>query len=705
MNSPARNIARLALLGALLPFSSGLLAAQATDTLPAAVPDGQVIESIIEQSESEEFDDDTFLEDLLLRRNDKININEATWADLEALGVLTDIQIRNIIYYRERFGRFMSPWELLGVETLGEAEARALAGYFLFGDEKEPPRPLGDMFRQGKHQVFLRYQQTVEQKRGFTPPDTLSDGSLSSRYLGLAPRLYARYRFTYGTDLSLGVTAEQDPGEPFRHPAQKTGVDYLSGHFFLKDRGPLSRLVLGDYEVHLGQGLFLSHSYGAGKSPAVNQVRKRNIPFKPHTSANEAEYFTGAAAEFALAPQWKVMVFGSYRKIDGNVLLADDSLDVPAEVTAFTSIQTSGYHRTESELADKGAIGQGSAGGSLSWTGRKLRVTANASYMKFSVPLERAEALYNQFDFRGDRLIHGGLDYQFLHRNVSLFGEAAVSDNGGWGMLNGANFQLPASVRLSLVHRYYAKDFQTLYANAFGEGSRPVNEHGLYIGLSISPFRNAEWSHYVDFYKHPWLRFGIDGPSHGIDALSLFTWQPKRNLRLQVRGRYERKLENAPDNETAADYLVPTAKSSFRFHLDYRPTDRLSLRSRLEGAWYNDGVNETARGFLVYQDVNYSFQRAPLALYARYALFQTDTYDARIYAYESDLLYVFSVPAYYGRGSRYYLMLKVDAGRHLDFWVRWSQTFWTDRTTVSSGLEELDGNTRSEVKVQMRVRF
>jgi hypothetical protein len=41
----------------------------------------------------------------------------------------------------------------------------------------------------------------------------------------------------------------------------------------------------------------------------------------------------------------------------------------------------------------------------------------------------------------------------------------------------------------------------------------------------------------------------------------------------------------------------------------------------------------------------------------RYCVFGTDDYDSRIYTWENDLLYSFSIPALYGRGSRFYFMV------------------------------------------------
>lgn len=677
--------------------------AQLVDTL---FKDQLIPEDFIEETGAEEFDDDTFLEDLKLQAQQRINLNFATQEDMMELGILTDIQVRNIIYYRERFGQLKTPYELLGIEELSRTDIELLLPFVKFKETADPPKPLKEMFADGKHQIFLRYQQIMEEKEGFTPPVEKSDGTFTSRYLGIEPKLYARYRFQYGTDLSIGITAEQDPGEPFKHPNQAIGIDYLSGHFFMKDRGFLKTLVVGDYEVNLGQGLVMQQSFASRKSSAdVIGIKKRKRPLKAHTSANEAEYARGLGAEFKFSEQWSAVLYGSYRKVDGNVLTEQDTLDGPDEAIAFSSLQISGLHRTESELADKNQIGQALAGTSISWSGESARISGNFSYIKLSSPLERAEALYNKFDFRGDQLIQGSMDYQFLRKNISLFGEVAMSDNKGWGMVNGGEFNLPGSVTLALVHRYYAKNYQSLYADAFGEGSRPVNEHGLYIGLEFSPFKYAQLSSYVDIYHHPWLRFGIDAPSSGIDLSTTFTYRPKRNITLIARGRYERKQENAPANETAIDYLVPTIKSNFRVELSYRPTWQVALKTRIEAAWYNDGVNEVSNGFMIFQDLRYSFRKIPLVLYGRYAIYQTDTYDSRIYAYENDLLYVFSVPAYYGRGSRYYLMAKVRVNRYLDFWVRWSQTIWSDRDVVSSGLEESIGNTRSELKVQLRIKF
>ena len=95
----------------------------------------------------------------------------------------------------------------------------------------------------------------------------------------------------------------------------------------------------------------------------------------------------------------------------------------------------------------------------------------------------------------------------------------------------------------------------------------------------------------------------------------------------------------------------------------------------------------------------------PLKLSARYAIFDTDNYDTRLYAYENDLLYVFSIPSYFYKGMRTYLMLKYDFGENIDFWARWGLFSYANEDGISSGLETIYGSKKSDIKLQLKIRF
>jgi hypothetical protein len=89
----------------------------------------------------------------------------------------------------------------------------------------------------------------------------------------------------------------------------------------------------------------------------------------------------------------------------------------------------------------------------------------------------------------------------------------------------------------------------------------------------------------------------------------------------------------------------------------------------------------------------------------RYALFDTDSYDSRLYSFESNALYVFSVPAYFYQGSRAYIMVRYTFLRKFDLWVRYGNFIYSNRTSLSSGPEEITGNRKSDVTVQLRMTF
>jgi hypothetical protein len=128
------------------------------------------------------------------------------------------------------------------------------------------------------------------------------------------------------------------------------------------------------------------------------------------------------------------------------------------------------------------------------------------------------------------------------------------------------------------------------------------------------------------------------------------------------------------------------------------------LRNRIEWARFNKGIIDEQCN-LNYQDIIYHLQKFPLDLTFRFALFDTDSWNTRIYAYENDVLYAFSIPPYYGKGIRSYLMLHSSISSHIDLWLRVARTTLTDVNVIGSGLNAITGGQKTEVKVQLRIKF
>jgi hypothetical protein len=97
------------------------------------------------------------------------------------------------------------------------------------------------------------------------------------------------------------------------------------------------------------------------------------------------------------------------------------------------------------------------------------------------------------------------------------------------------------------------------------------------------------------------------------------------------------------------------------------------------------------------QEISYSFTKVPLTIWARYCLFNTGDWDSRIYTYENDLLYSFSIPALSGTGSRSYIMAKWKVGDFAELRIKYGIT---SSVTTGKSLENTE-----EIKMQFRVWF
>lgn len=670
------------------------------------------------------------LEDYLAR---PLNINKVTQEELQDFPFLTPQQIGGILDYRDQYGPYINLYELQAVPQLDTRTAKQLAPFFRMKDLMTYNVPLGALLVKGNHTLLMRYQQVLQKQAGYEPKDTLADGSVVPRYNGSQPRLYARYRYNYGNKISYGVTAEKDPGEPFLTGSnERQGFDFYSAHFFLRNVGVFKHIAAGDYEVRLGQGLVMATGLTQRKSAFVMNVSRQGPALRPYSSVNEALFLRGAATTIAIK-KWELTLFGSLRRLDGNVLAADTStlvIDPEGEggtgeeqggeeealsnSDRATSIQTSGLHRTDSEIANRNALQMINGGGSFGYKSRRFTMCANVLWSKFNKSFDPSSAPYNLYRFDGNQLVNASVDYKYQYRNFNLFGETAVSDNGGIATLNGAQIGLSPQAFLSLVHRYFAPNYQyhPLFGNSFAESSRPVNEQGFYAGMVVKPIKYWTINAYADLYRFPWLRSSAAAPSYGADYLVKVIYQPERTIEMYAQYRYETKLENPSssdlidaDESPTFDYIVPNVRSSARYQIQYKITPNLTLRSRAEWSWYDGGVLPKEGGYAIMQDIIYKPLSQPVSFNARFALFDTPSYNSRIYAFENDVLYQFSIPAYYNQGMRFYLVTRIKAMRHLDIWLRYAQTHYTNIDEIGSGNDLIVGKNKSEIKAMFRYIF
>lgn len=677
------------------------------DTLPTIVLPGaleQVIEDALQNEGGDgDFDFNTLFDNLEVYARRPLNLNRADEIALREMRLLSDVQIISLLQYRVAVGDLLSIYELQAVPGFDLATIRRLLPYVSINASADDSPSFGKMLRESDNEIFLRWARVIEPQTGYEP---LLPGQTSTRYLGDPNQFYLRYRRTFGNRLSIGLTADKDRGEEFFTGSNPNGFDFYSAHFFLRDYNKtLKALAIGDYAVSFGQGLILFSGFGAGKSALVSNIKRNARTLRAYTSANEANFLRGAAATIGLGEHWELTAFGSLRKRDGNLIVQSDTSDIDAEFRELTSFDVDGLHRTNAEIADENAAEQFTLGGSLKYKIQNGHIAVNALYDQFDTPLNRTAQPYNRFYFSGDRLLNASVDYSFVWRNLNFFGETATSDNGAVATLNGLLVGLDRNVDLSLLFRHFPRDYQALNADPFAETTGARNETGLYIGMTVRPA--AQWiiAAYYDSWKHPWLRFDADAPSKGHEYRIRLTHFRKRRYEAFAEFRTEIKEINVREFESKIDRLVENHQTNLRFQFNYQVSKALEWRSRVDVGFVDNEVNSLQQGFAIYQDLIYQPIASPISFSTRFALFDTDGYTVRFYAYENNLLYTFSIPPYYNQGMRFYFNCRYRITRPLTVEARFEQTYWSDQETVGSSLEETDRPTRSLVSVQMRYKF
>jgi len=648
----------------------------------------EVIESIGESEESD-IDNSVFLDDITTNAEHQININTASEEELERLNSLDFRQIQNILDYRKKYGFFVSSYELTAVEGFTPEIVTALTPFITF----TTPNDSLDSSRKGVYErAMMRVRTTFPQAKGYSA----SSATKGAAYPGLPVSFYTRYHLDNPGNFELGLITDNDAGEQFFKGTNKWGFDYYSGFASWKGHRFIQQVTVGDFMLRFGQGVNFGGGYGLGKSSNTIGIVKYGQNVRPYTSTDENQFFRGISTTMGSGPA-KLILFYSNKNRDANIVT-----DPASGNRYFTSLQTSGYHRTSFEIEDERSVNEQLAGvyGELrySW----IRFGTLFAYQQFGLPMDNGTSPYKAKSFSGSNNYNLGVDYQIALHHIQFFGEAGRSKSGEPGCVQGVVWNVHPQISWSAYFRYFDPGFHAFYGNSLSESSGNRNETGLYTGVMVYPLKRVKISFYADFYHFPMLTYSTVEPSSGSDYLAQIDFNLSRNLSFYLKGKYESKPQKTTGTSTAqTDYDEKLAK--IRLHSQYILSEKLILRTRFEYVGYSyRELREN--GFLVFQDLIYApFQH--IKMWLRYAYFNTDSYNSRIYSFENDLLYSFSIPEFHGIGHRMYANLKWSPTSHITFYLKAGCTIHNGVSSWGSGYDLTSGNNRTELRGLLYLRF
>ena len=463
-----------------------------------------------------------------------------------------------------------------------------------------------------------------------------------------------RYRFDYRRRVLFGAQ--------LRRPAGGLAQDLEYGAYLqLSDIAPhLHTLVAGNFQASFGQGLVLAPVFHSGKSMYVTSVGQQTNGLRYYSSVDgEGLHGTGATLRWNRGKTTR--------------------LDVSALYSMKRANDSTWHHLVGANLT-------------LRHKRLELQLTAIENIWSDSIHPYR-NAKYNQHYFRGRNQAVLGASFRYNHGWFDVFGEFAAAQNQNWGFgtMVGSRFYPTNGVSLVALYRYYSPWFDNALGYAFSETSRINDENGGYIGIELSRWKNWHISGYGDVFYFSGYKYGLGDATKtiGYDALidiryNGITSSRNNDWYISLRARAKQK--------GISTYAA-------RLTFDWQQGS-WSLRTTAD-ANYVQSYGISLAQDIAYDFTPYTLHHTPLSIRLRLQGFDAREWNNRIYCYEHDVLYAFSIPAVYGLGGRAYVCLRWQIIPQLALYFRISETVYA-KTWAS---EHNRSQTRTDIHLLLRAKL
>lgn len=591
--------------------------------------------------------------DLHMLHENPININDDKLDDLLILPFISESDILLINEYILNNGEIQSIKELLLIKGFS---LRKLDLIKMFISVK-PKR---------MNTVFSRRFVKNGSYMGIAKIQGRYGGESKNKYKG--DNLKQNYKLTYSFNnrIRAGIVAENDSGERFQFNNDKYGFDYYSAYVQLNSPNRLEQINIGDYTLSWGQGLVVSSSVFNSKSASTVDYGLGSVPIRKYSSTDENMFFRGLALKYRLNKNFAVIPILSINNIDARI-----------GVDGVESIINTGFHRSNAEIAAKDAISEKICGIRTVWNNMRYQVACNYLNYSFSEEIINSKYSWKKCEFTGKNNFNLSLDYRLSLGHIFIFGESAISKNKAMAHILGINALGANNIKLTVIARSYADNYQSRFSNGFGESHHTSNEKGLYLGVEYTPSYNIKISAYYDYFSFPSEAYRMKNPGNGDEYLLNIDYKYSSTTNLIFRYKSEKKPHDIKLDKISN--TLDVSKNSYRVSFKNHINSYFEISPRFEYTTYKY-LNETESGFMIYCDFKYLSLSKVFKVQSRLAYYDTDSYNTRIFAYENDVLYAFSFPSYYYKGYRAYLNSSYRISKSVTFYAKVGYSYWKDRS-------------------------
>ncbi|GEM_PF-2640701 len=621
----------------------------------------ELIKYLVENSTSDEIDNTKLYEYFENIYENKINISNVSFEELSLFPFLTIQDISEIIISIKNEQKIVN-FDFLYQTSVSPSKLKMLIPFFRI-DTKKPTDETGEIEFSARMRNRIVFQN--ENQVGID----------SNFFLGNKLKTYSRIKGNLNSSYFINLLAEKDVGE-------KNYLDFVSGNISYFGDNLLQKIIIGDFSIDFGEGLLISSSFSSAKSSNVLSVNKNSEILSPYSSSDENSFFRG----FATTLNWK--------NISLSGIFSSNNYDASIDNNQFSSISTSGYHRTNSEIAKHD----------------NLKIITKSAVLEYKSENFYSAGIYFQQQFSSDLLnkttsnfIGNSIQYASITNKI-MFGKLyysseIASDFSNFAQIHSIKFQIEKNLSLISTFRNYSKDYYSLFAQGFGENSNTNDEIGFYNGFAYSLFL-GKIGFYYDFFTFQTIPEKSTFSSSGNDFLIDFTSKRFNNLHLYIKYKREIKqilTENVIDN---LKELENEQTEKFRFWLKFQ-RKVVQTKTQFDFVQFRE-LNDIQTGYAISQNFQLIVNDF-LKTYLQLAYFQTESYETRIYLYENEIDGMFTNKLLYGNGFQFYFLIKYQPLDFVKFNLKYSQYNKPFEKTLGSGLSEIQSNSDEKITFQIEL--
>lgn len=400
----------------------------------------------------------------------------------------------------------------------------------------------------------------------------------------------------------------------------------------------IRKFALGKYNLDLGAGAVLSTvgSFFRGIDFRIMLNERRLLPY---TSTIENGGFFGAAFSDSFFVNYTL--FYSNQKLDGRI----DSLGFAR------SFDESGIHVDSLSLSRQDQINEEILGYDIRYRRANMLISNRAYHCSYNPAFVTTDSVAK---FYGEDFFTTSVEVRYFGDIFVMFSEVARSWKNRIGGIFGFSAVFPY-FDFNLAGKYFPGGFYSpkgieATANLAG-GTVDIKHHSplVDVGLNFG------------------LENRLDEDTTSYDLKLSFA---KRVGILNARVNFRRRYRDENKDLSGSEVLLRISPVRFLF-FDLRFEEKSVYQEQVENG--------------IFGALEAGLDLRNLDIRARYGVFQTDSYDARVYAYEIDLPGILNNRMLYGRGDYGFVYLSVRMLQNVKLGMKYSRIYRDSKSETQIG--------------------